>query len=104
MLAVEDESILIDFEKGEKSCPSPRKVVGDRIIYSSRKLGFPKIHGRPILSDFGEARLASSIGTCWEDVQPLIYRAPEVLLRIPWNHKIDVWNAGVLVCELQGYL
>ena len=98
MLRVEDESILVDFEEAEKSSPSPRKVVGDRVIYTSRKLGLPKIHGRPVLSDFGEARFASSVGTHWEDIQPLIYRAPEVLLGMPWDHKVDICNLGVLVC------
>ncbi|OOF98767.1 hypothetical protein ASPCADRAFT_162455 [Aspergillus carbonarius ITEM 5010] len=106
MLSVEDESILIDFEEGEKSNPSPRKVIGDRVIYTSRKLGIPKIHGRPILSDFGEARFISSLGTQWKDVQPLIYRAPEVVLRMPWDEKIDIWNLGVLAWDLfeQGHL
>lgn len=98
MLSVEDESILVDFEEAERSSPSPCKVVGDRVIYSSRDLGIPKVHGRPILSDFGEARFISSLGRQWEDVQPLVYRAPEVLLRTPWNEKIDIWNVGVLVC------
>lgn len=97
MLGVEDQSILSDFEEAENCNPSPYKLVGNRMIYSSRKLGIPKVHGRPILSDFGEARFSSRIGTQWEDVQPLIYRAPEVLLRIPWNEKIDIWNLGVLV-------
>lgn len=98
MLSVEDESILVDFEKAEKSSPTPRKVGGDRVIYSSRDLGIPKVHGRPILSDFGEARFSSNLGKQWEDVQPLVYRAPEVLLRMPWNEKIDIWNVGVFVC------
>lgn len=78
MLRVEDESILADFEEAEKSSPSHRKTAGDRVIYSSRDLGIPKVHGRPILSDFGEARFSSSLGKQWEDVQPLVYRAPEV--------------------------
>ncbi|KAF3004512.1 hypothetical protein E8E15_000387 [Penicillium rubens] len=106
MLGVEDQSILSDFEEAENCNPSPYKLVGNRMIYSSRKLGIPKVHGRPILSDFGEARFSSRIGTQWEDVQPLIYRAPEVLLRIPWNEKIDIWNLGVLAWDLfeQGHL
>lgn len=90
MLSVEDESILVDFEEAEKTSPSPCKIVEDRVIYSSRDLEIPKVHGRPILSDFGEARLCSSLGKQWEDVQPLVYRAPEVLLRMPWNEKIDI--------------
>jgi len=98
MLSVEDESILVDFEEAERSSPSHRKIVGDRVIYASRDLGIPKVHGRPILSDFREARFSSSLGKQWEDVQPLVYRAPEVLLRMPWNEKIDIWNVGALVC------
>ncbi|KAB8256306.1 kinase-like domain-containing protein [Aspergillus pseudonomiae] len=96
MLSVEDESILLDFEETERCNPSPCKVIGDRAIYSSRKLGIPKVHGRPVLSDFGEARFRSQVGTRWEDTQPLIYRALEVLSRISWNEKIDIWNLGVL--------
>ncbi|OGM43841.1 putative serine/threonine protein kinase [Aspergillus bombycis] len=106
MLGVDDQSILLDFEEAERCNPSPCKVIGNRVIYSSRKLGIPKVHGRPILSDFGEARFSSQVGTQWEDVQPLIYRAPEVLLRMPWNEKIDIWNLGVLAWDLfeQGHL
>lgn len=100
MLNVEDESILVDFEEAEISNPIPHKVVGDRAIYCSRKLGIPKKHGRPILSDFGEARFRSDSGTYCDDVQPFMYRAPEVLLRMPWDEKIDIWNLAVVVCSL----
>ncbi|KAE8350529.1 protein kinase [Aspergillus coremiiformis] len=100
MLSVEDESILRDFEKSETLNPSPWKMAGDRIIYRSRKLGIPKVHGRPVLADFGEARFGSGSGTYCEDVQPLIYRAPEVVLRMAWDEKIDIWNLGVLAWDL----
>ncbi|KAI9037188.1 uncharacterized protein KD926_000761 [Aspergillus affinis] len=100
MLSVEYESILVDFEEAERSNPSPRKIIGDRVIYASHDLGTPKVHGRPILSDFGEARFISSLGKQWEDVQPLVYRAPEVVLRMPWSEKIDIWNLGVLAWDL----
>ncbi|KAJ5152062.1 protein kinase [Penicillium capsulatum] len=38
--------------------------------------------------------------------KPLIYRAPEVLLRMPWDQKIDIWNLGDLIWTLfeQGHL
>src|SRR5690349_2250350 len=97
MLNFEDESILVDFENAEISNPSPRKLVGNRTIYCSRKLGIPKKHGRPVLADFGEARFGSDTGTYCGDVQPFIYRAPEVLLRMPWKEKIDIWNLAILV-------
>ncbi|KAI2786069.1 hypothetical protein POX_h09835 [Penicillium oxalicum] len=100
MLNIEDNSILVHFEEAEISNPSPRKVVGNRAIYRSRNLGTPKKHGRPVLSDFGEARFGSESGTYCEDVQPFTYRAPEVLLRMPWNEKIDIWNLAVLAWDL----
>ncbi|KAL3482821.1 kinase-like domain-containing protein [Aspergillus germanicus] len=100
MLGIEDESILTDSEEAEKANPNPRRVSGDRTIYSSRTLGIPKILGRPVLADFGETRFISTLGRKWENVQPLIYRAPEVVLRMPWDHKIDIWNLGVLAWDL----
>lgn len=96
MMAVEDASILADFEEKEKSNPSPRKIDGDRVIYASRKLKKTRQHGRPTLCDFGQARFGSN--TYSGDIQPYIYRAPEVLLQMPWNEKVDIWNVGVLVC------
>ncbi|KAJ5909550.1 protein kinase [Penicillium tannophilum] len=100
MLSVEDESILVDFKEVERSNPSHHKVLGDRVIYTSQDLEIPKTHGRPILSDFGEARFSACIGKQWEDVQPLVYRALEVILRMPWNEKIDIWNMGTLAWNL----
>ncbi|KAJ5558175.1 kinase-like domain-containing protein [Penicillium sp. DV-2018c] len=84
--------------EGEKSNPSPRKVDGDRVIYFSRKLGRTRQHGRSILCDFGQARFGSS--TYCGDIQPHIYRAPEVLLRMPWDQKVDIWNMGVMAWDL----
>ncbi|RAH71374.1 kinase-like protein [Aspergillus aculeatinus CBS 121060] len=81
MMAIGDPAILADFEEEEKSSPSPRKSVGDRVIYASRKLRKTKQQGRPTL-------------------------APEVILRMPWNEKVDIWNAGLLTWDLfeQGHL
>ncbi|KKZ68099.1 hypothetical protein EMCG_06209 [[Emmonsia] crescens] len=98
LLAIEDETILYIFEENELESPSPRKIDGERIIYQSRKLPVPKIHGRPVLCDFGEARTGSK--TYHEDIQPYLYRAPEVLLRMKWDNKVDIWNVGVLIWDL----
>lgn len=76
-MGVEDESILADFEKTERDESSPRKVDGDHTIYTSRELAIPKIHGRPLLSDFGEARFGQEYYD--GDIQPSPYRAPEVI-------------------------
>ncbi|KAL4783324.1 kinase-like protein [Aspergillus varians] len=104
MMAIEDTSILSDFEEEEKLNPSLRKILGDRVIYASRSLRKTKHHGRPTLCDFGQARLGSD--TYSGDIQPYIYRAPEVILQMPWNEKVDIWNVAVLSWDLfqQGHL
>ncbi|KAK2756125.1 hypothetical protein FQN54_005533 [Arachnomyces sp. PD_36] len=98
LLGVEDESIFSSFEKSELENPSARKIDGDRVIYKSRELQIPKVHGRPVLCDFGEARTGSD--SYHEDIQPYLYRAPEVLLRMRWDHKVDIWNVGVLIWDI----
>lgn len=33
-------------------------------------------------------------------VQSRFYRAPEVVLRIPYSPKVDIWSLGCIVAEL----
>ena len=94
-LRLEEDSILEEFEAAELRTPSPRKVDGDRIIYESRGLKRPKRPGRPVLCDFGEARFGKKTYT--DDIQPYVYRAPEIILDIPWTYSVDIWNVGVMV-------
>ncbi|KAI1157405.1 kinase-like domain-containing protein [Nemania serpens] len=98
MFGIEDRSVSSDFEKKELSDPSPRKVLEDRTIYTSRELSMPKKVGAPILCDFGSAVCGDEEHR--EDVQPNVYRAPEVILEAPWTYKIDIWNAGCMVWDL----
>ena len=95
LLGIGDLSILDDFEKQERESPVPRKIDGDRVIYESRSLDNTRDPGRPVLTDFGEARLGSTTYTGL--IQPSQYRAPEVLLEMPWDSKVDIWNVGVMV-------
>lgn len=79
-----------------KSKPSLMKITEHGPVYKSRdELVVPSPLGNPILCDFGEARFGKSTYT--DLIQPLQYRAPEVLLRIPWDQKADIWNLGHLV-------
>lgn len=91
---IEDESILRAFEAAEAENPSPQKVTSDRTIYASRKLGLPKSYGPPVLCDFGEARCGEDENNA--DIQPEVYRAPEVILQMPWSYPVDIWNVGVM--------
>ncbi|MCJ1398649.1 hypothetical protein MMC11_001850 [Xylographa trunciseda] len=98
LLDIEDKSILSELEEREKKIPSPRKVNGDRVIYTSQQLKIPGTHGRPVLCDFGEARFGGEGYD--DDIQPYIYRAPEVILHKRWNNKVDIWNVGVMAWDL----
>ncbi|QPG95012.1 hypothetical protein C2857_007503 [Epichloe festucae Fl1] len=76
MFGIADDSVFSDFEQGELETPSPRKELDGRIIYVSRELGMPRKWGAPVLCDFGSAMPGDM--EHFEDVQPDIYRAPEI--------------------------
>ena len=99
MLGVEDESVFMDYEEAENSSPSRYRSVGPaRRIYASRAFRKPHNHayGDPVLCDFGEARIGTDHAHV--DIQPEIYKAPEVLMECGWTHSVDIWNAACLVC------
>ena len=98
LLQIEDKSIIQRFIKAEQEYPSPRKEVQGYTIYVSRAFDSPsgKSIGEPLLSDFGSAVFGDVEHD--EDVQPNVYRAPEVCLKAPWSYSIDIWNVGCLVC------
>ncbi|KAK0610781.1 kinase-like domain-containing protein [Immersiella caudata] len=99
MFGIEDDLVFTAFEDQELREPSARKQVdGDRVIYEFRELQMLKKCGAPVLCDFGSAVSGDTEHT--EDVQPDIYRAPEVILEAPWSYEIDVWNAGCMVWDL----
>lgn len=97
MFGIDDDSVFSDFENNELQNPCPRKEVDGRIIYTSRELRMLKILGAPILGDFGSAVMGDEQHS--EDIQPDIYRAPEVILQVPWSYSIDIWSVGCVVRE-----
>ena len=50
------------------------------------------------LTDFGSACLKNTI--IFSQVQSLFYRAPEVILGIPYTQAIDIWSIGLVTVEL----
>ncbi|PYI28526.1 CMGC/CLK protein kinase [Aspergillus indologenus CBS 114.80] len=93
---LEDDSILGRIEEDEMQRPIARKVLEDREIYYSRPM--PTCEGLPVLADLGEARQGKSKHR--GDIMPGIYRAPEVILGMDWDAKVDVWSIGTLAWDL----
>ncbi|KAL9594821.1 MAG: hypothetical protein Q9219_006812 [cf. Caloplaca sp. 3 TL-2023] len=84
LLRIEDESLIQRFIQAEQESPSSRKEVQGYTVYTSRGFDNPsgKCIGLPLLSDLGAA--VSGTIEHDNDVQPNVYRAPEVCLKI-WD-------------------
>ncbi|KAN0070601.1 CMGC/SRPK protein kinase [Elaphomyces granulatus] len=98
MFGIADDSVFSDFKENELRNPCPRKDLDGRIIYVSRELRMPREWGAPALCDFGSA-MPGGIEHL-EDIQPNIYRAPEVILEVPWTYSVDVWNVGCMIWNI----
>lgn len=98
MLRIQDTSVLPAFEEDERLSPSAHKTIDAlRTIYASRSFRHPKndAFGTPVLCDFGEARLGTTHS--YEEIQPEIYKAPEILMQMSWSHSVDIWNLACVV-------
>ncbi|KAK2786663.1 hypothetical protein FQN53_006367 [Emmonsiellopsis sp. PD_33] len=93
---VHDDSMLAQLEQDEIDHPSARKSLADRTIYTSRPM--PTCTGLPVLCDLGEARIGNHMHR--GDIMPGIYRAPEVILEMEWDNKVDLWSAGVMTWDI----
>ncbi|EGE01731.1 CMGC/CLK protein kinase [Trichophyton equinum CBS 127.97] len=93
---IEDTSMLAQLEENENRRPVARKVLRDRHVYYSRPM--PTATGLPVLSDLGEARIGPQSHR--GDIMPGIYRAPEVILDMEWDSKVDIWSMGTMIWDL----
>lgn len=92
LIGIDDESQLGEFEEAEINRPSSRKIVDDVNIHVSQVL--LESFGPLYLCDFGEAH----VGSKHEGIaMPIQYRAPEIILGMPWGHSVDMWSVGLLV-------
>ncbi|KLJ11663.1 hypothetical protein EMPG_09662 [Blastomyces silverae] len=98
---IEDDTLLKDIEEQERhdsSIPIDSVNGAAAPVYLSRRMA-PQLGGVPILTDFGQMRLAEEGGNR-EWCMPDIYRAPEVLLKLPFSFPVDMWSIGVMTLEL----
>ncbi|KID69520.1 protein kinase-like protein, partial [Metarhizium hybridum] len=95
LIALTSDNILSKVEDNEIYKPSPRKRIGDTIIYVSQYvLGGA---GALTISDFGQARIGKEQSG---NAMPVPYRAPEVILGMPWGPSVDNWSVGLLAWDL----
>ncbi|KAJ6091686.1 hypothetical protein N7467_003655, partial [Penicillium canescens] len=99
--ADEDENDIFQvMDDHEKESPSTRKQVSEiRTIYASRAL-IPK-EGLLKLSDFGESRIGP--GPHEYKALPMVYRAPEIMIEVPWSYPVDIWCVGMTAIDLLGF-
>ncbi|OAA63499.1 protein kinase-like protein [Niveomyces insectorum RCEF 264] len=95
LVAMTDDSILSTMEESEMNKPSARKQAGDTTIHVSRYvLGGA---GPLTISDLGQARIGREQSG---NAMPTQYRAPEVILNMPWGPPVDMWSVGLLAWGL----
>ncbi|KAF2150081.1 protein kinase [Myriangium duriaei CBS 260.36] len=95
LLGVADPAVYFQVEKDERDKPSARKTLSDRVIYCSHQI--PITSGLPVICDFDSARLGLKHT---DDVMPGVYRAPEVIMNMEWDSKIDIWSLALTVWDL----
>ncbi len=95
MLSLTDEERLRWVEDREMSDPSPRKVYKNHIIFASRFLE-GEAAGVPVICDFGKAHYGQKTYER-EDVMPNSFRAPETVMHLDWDEKLDIWGLGLMV-------
>ncbi|GAD92996.1 protein kinase domain protein [Paecilomyces variotii No. 5] len=98
MFGIADDSVFSDFMENELHAPSPRKELDGRTIYVSQELRMPREWGAPVLCDFDSAMLGHVEHL--EDIQPNVYRAPEVILEVPWTYSVDIWDVGCMIWDV----
>jgi serine/threonine-protein kinase SRPK3 len=94
-----ENSELVQFERDEKEYPSPRKELSTHTVYLARTLPLTSKDG-PRLSDFSEARFDSPQND--DPIMPDVYRAPEVMLGLPWSYPVDLWGFAMTVSIILG--
>ena len=96
LLGIHDDSVLAKFEQYETENPCPRKELDGRTVYLSRPM--PLTKGEPSITDLSEARFGEFKHT--DRIMPNVYRAPEVILGVPWSYPVDVWGFAMVVSLL----
>jgi hypothetical protein len=98
MVGVQDPTVWSIVEQGEIEHPSALKTVNGYTIYQSRRLLNTQWITNPTITDLSEARFGKAGEMhSGDNVMPDHCRAPEVILGMEWDSKIDMWCIGLMV-------
>ncbi|KAJ8130917.1 hypothetical protein O1611_g2714 [Lasiodiplodia mahajangana] len=105
MVTIEHDSVLSDFASAQEKISHPRHIRKEdgRITFASQD-DFGPLRGSRLLPELGDFNLAfpglsGGMGHL-SPIQSHRYRAPEVLLGLPWSYSADIWNLGLLLWNL----
>ncbi|KAK0267986.1 hypothetical protein LTR35_015918 [Friedmanniomyces endolithicus] len=101
LTAVANDDQFVEIQRAEELTPSVPVMDGNFPVYRSRNepATARNITGIVHLNDFGSARSASASYQDWW--MPDLYRAPEILMRVPWDFGVETWSIGILwICEI----
>ncbi|KAF2771101.1 kinase-like protein [Teratosphaeria nubilosa] len=87
---ITSQNVLADLSNDEPFAMIEREEAAEPSV--------PIMDGDYPVYHFGSARTASVAQTDW--CMPDTYRAPEVLLCVPWGCQIDVWSIGMMALQL----
>ncbi|KAK4502554.1 hypothetical protein PRZ48_005979 [Zasmidium cellare] len=102
LMTFEDPSVLQDLLDGLQNHSMPRKVDGDRTTYLAN-VDFGQLRSLRVLlklTDYDRAQPGNFDGPMRHPMQNSVYRAPEVLMGLPWSYSLDIWNVGVLMWDM----
>jgi len=94
LTGAEDEINFKHIEDQESQDPSVPIISHGATVYRSR-IAILELSGIPVLTDFGQMRVAEPMNKDWWMSD--LYRAPEVLLKLPWGYPVEIWSVGVMV-------
>ncbi|KAJ5971958.1 protein kinase [Penicillium vulpinum] len=103
LMEIDDNTNLEDIEDQESQDPnlpitSTINKTMPIIVYKSKPTML-ELSGLPILTDYGQMRVVEGcVNQDWWMSD--LYRAPEVLLHLPWGFPVDIWSIGVMTLEL----
>nr|OQO30506.1 hypothetical protein B0A51_01735 [Rachicladosporium sp. CCFEE 5018] len=92
LMNVVDNTPFTRYEEVYGRRPWPRKELDDRTIYASQPMMLTA--SLPKLCDLGEAR---KFKDCRKQdlLIPIMYRAPELILEMPWSYPVVIWAFGM---------